>query len=132
MSPTAPKGLCLLILRARSRQKPDAPAVSLVVVCRDGPRMAALARGISFFAPDSRCWNSRPGIACLTIAYRRMPASLAQRMIALSRLANVKGRDRPSVLLTTVNAILQRVPPRDPWPGNRYRPRRAMCSAWTG
>src|SRR5207253_5581671 len=30
----------------------------------------------------------------------------------LSRLARVRGRDRPSVLLTTVNAALQRVPAR--------------------
>ncbi len=34
-------------------------------------------------------------------------------MTALSRLARVKGRDKPSVLLTTVNAALQRVPPRE-------------------
>ena len=34
-------------------------------------------------------------------------------MTALSRLARVKGRDKPAVLLTTVNAALQRVPARD-------------------
>src|SRR5882762_3931498 len=34
-------------------------------------------------------------------------------MTALSRLARVKGRDKPSVLLTTVNAALQRVPARE-------------------
>ncbi len=38
---------------------------------------------------------------------------VAQRMTALSRLARVKGRDKPSVLLTTVNAALQRVPARE-------------------
>ena len=108
------EGLVLADLARAVAAKPDAPAISLVVVCRDGPRMAALARGLSFFAPDiERCWNSRPGIACPTTASRRMPASLAQRMTTLSRLANVKGRDRPSILLTTVNAVLQRVPPRD-------------------
>ena len=42
-----------------------------------------------------------------------MPAIVAQRMTALSRLARVKGRDKPAVLLTTVNAALQRVPARD-------------------
>ncbi len=42
-----------------------------------------------------------------------MPSVVAQRMTALSRLARVKGRDKPSVLLTTVNAALQRVPARD-------------------
>ena len=40
-------------------------------------------------------------------------SAVAQRMTALSRLARVKGRDKPSVLLTTVNAALQRVPARD-------------------
>jgi transcription-repair coupling factor (superfamily II helicase) len=39
-------------------------------------------------------------------------AVLAQRMTTLSRLSHVKGRDKPSILLTTVNAILQRVPPK--------------------
>ena len=34
-------------------------------------------------------------------------------MTALARLASVKGRERPGRVLTTVNAILQRVPPRD-------------------
>src|SRR5262249_21747396 len=38
---------------------------------------------------------------------------VAQRMTTLSRLARVQGRDRPSVLLTTVNAALQRVPTPD-------------------
>ena len=38
---------------------------------------------------------------------------VAQRMTTLSRLARVKGRDKPAVLLTTVNAALQRVPARD-------------------
>src|SRR5262249_39310463 len=35
------------------------------------------------------------------------------RVMALSRLTRVESRDRPSVLLTTVNAALQRVPARD-------------------
>jgi transcription-repair coupling factor (superfamily II helicase) len=34
-------------------------------------------------------------------------------MTTLSRLARVKGRDKPSVLLTTVNAMSQRVPARE-------------------
>ena len=34
-------------------------------------------------------------------------------MTTLSRLARVKGRERPAIVLTTVNAALQRVPPRE-------------------
>ena len=106
------EGLVLGDLARAVAARPDAPAISLVVVCRDGPRMAALVRGISFFAPDLAVLEF-PAWDCLP--YDRVSphaGAPAQRMVALSRLANVQGRDRPSVLLTTVNAILQRVPPR--------------------
>src|SRR5258707_11454003 len=89
------------------------PATSALVICRDGPRMAALARALSFFAPDIDvlqfpAWDCQP--------YDRVSphgAIVAQRMTALSRLARVKGREKPAVVLTTVNAALQRVPARD-------------------
>src|SRR6266545_7237557 len=92
--------------------RPDAPATSLLVVCRDGPRMAQLARALSFFAPEIEI-NEFPAWDCLP--YDRVSPHagiVAQRMIALSRLARLTGRDRPAMLLTTVNAILQRVPAR--------------------
>ncbi|RAI38250.1 transcription-repair coupling factor [Rhodoplanes roseus] len=92
--------------------RPKPPAVSLAVVCRDGPRMAQLARTLRFFAPDLvqlefPAWDCQP--------YDRVsphPAIVADRMIALARLARLKGSERPTVLLTTVNAIVQRVPAR--------------------
>jgi hypothetical protein len=90
----------------------DAPAVSLLVVCRDGQRLAALARGLAFFAPEIERLEF-PAWDCLP--YDRVSPHagvLAQRMTTLSRLANVEARDKPAVVLTTVNAILQRVPPR--------------------
>jgi len=107
------EGLVLSDLARSIAAKAPAPAISLVVICRDGPRMAALARGISFFAPDIALLEF-PAWDCLP--YDRMSPHagvLAQRMTALSRLAHVQGRDRPSILLTTVNAALQRVPRRD-------------------
>ena len=90
-----------------------APATCAMLVCRDGPRMAALGRALEFFAPDIAAlefpaWDCQP--------YDRVSPHagiVAQRMIALSRLARVTGRDRPAVLLTTVNAVLQRVPAKD-------------------
>ncbi len=91
----------------------DAPATSVLVVCRDGPRMASLARALAFFAPDLDVLQF-PAWDCLP--YERAspyPAVMAQRMTALSRLARVRSRERPAVLLTTVNAALQRVPARD-------------------
>jgi transcription-repair coupling factor (superfamily II helicase) len=107
------EGLVVADLARAAAAKTDAPATSLVVVCRDGPRMAALARALGFFAPDLVVLEF-PAWDCLP--YDRVSPHavlMAQRMTTLSRLARVKGRDRPSVLLTTVNAILQRVPPRD-------------------
>jgi transcription-repair coupling factor (superfamily II helicase) len=90
-----------------------APAISVAVVCRDGERMAMLARALGFFAPDIEILEF-PAWDCLPYD-RASPhaAMVAQRMQALSRLARVKGRDRPAIVLTTVNAILQRVPPRE-------------------
>jgi transcription-repair coupling factor (superfamily II helicase) len=89
------------------------PAVSLVVVCRDGARMAMLARALAFFAPDIEVLEF-PAWDCLP--YDRVSphaAVVAQRMMTLARLARVNGRERPAILLATVNALLQRVPPRE-------------------
>jgi transcription-repair coupling factor (superfamily II helicase) len=107
------EGLVISDLARTVAARPDAPATSLVVVCRDGPRMAALSRALGFFAPDITV-QELPAWDCLP--YDRVSPHagvVAQRMITLSRLARLKGRDRPSILLTTVNAALQRVPPKD-------------------
>jgi len=88
------------------------PAISAAVVCRDDGRMAALGRAIAFFAPDIEVLEF-PAWDCLP--YDRVSphaAIVAQRMTALARLARITGRERPALLLTTVNAILQRVPAR--------------------
>ena len=107
------QGLVVADLARAVAARADAPAISLLVVCRDGPRMAALARAVGFFAPDVVVLEF-PAWDCLP--YDRVSPHagfVAQRMLALSRLARVKGRDRPSLLLTTVNAALQRVPAPD-------------------
>jgi transcription-repair coupling factor (superfamily II helicase) len=104
------EGLVLADLTRAIAAGKDAPAISLAVICRDGQRMAALARALMFFGPDIQVMEF-PAWDCLP--YDRVSpnaAVVAQRMTALSRLTRVKGRDRPSVLLTTVNAALQRVP----------------------
>ncbi len=106
------EGLVLADLARAVAARPDAPAISLAVICRDGQRMAALSRSLAFFGPDIVTMEF-PAWDCLP--YDRVSpnaAVVAQRMTALSRLARVKGRDKPSVLLTTVNAALQRVPAR--------------------
>src|SRR5215475_3265144 len=106
------EGLIAADLARAVAAKAGAAPTSLLVVCRDGQRLAQLARGLTFFAPDVAV-DQFPAWDCLP--YDRVSphaAIVAQRMIALSRLARTTGRDRPAVLLTTVNAALQRVPAR--------------------
>src|ERR1700691_269612 len=107
------EGLVLADLARAIAARPEAPAISLAVICRDGQRMAALSRALAFFGPDIATLEF-PAWDCLP--YDRVSPNagvVAQRMTSLSRLARVKGRDRPSVLLTTVNAASQRVPARE-------------------
>src|SRR5882757_3438916 len=107
------EGLIVADLARAIAARANAPATSLMVICRDGPRMAQLARALAFFAPEIAV-DEFPAWDCLP--YDRVsPHSgiVAQRMTTLSRLARLKGRDRPGVVLTTVNAALQRVPARE-------------------
>jgi len=61
----------------------DAPKTSLVVVCRDAPRMGELSRALEFFAPEIPVLEF-PAWDCLP--YDRVsphPSAVAQRMLAL-------------------------------------------------
>ena len=110
--PDGAEGLVVADLARAVAARKNPPAISLAVVCRDGPRMAALARAIAFFAPDIEVLEF-PAWDCLP--YDRVSphaAVVAQRVMTLARLSRVTGREHPAVLLTTVNAILQRVPER--------------------
>ncbi len=85
---------------------------SLVVhVARDDQRMAALEEALAFFAADLDvlhfpAWDCQP--------YDRVSPHndiIAQRMSTLARLAKPAEEDgKACVLLTTVNAVVQRVP----------------------
>ena len=107
------EGLVVADLARAVAAKPKPPAVSLAVVCRDGPRMQQLARALEFFAPDLPvmqfpAWDCQP--------YDRVSPHggvLAQRLTTLARLSRLKGSDKPLIVLTTVNAIVQRVPARE-------------------
>ena len=107
------EGLVLADLARAIAARANAPAISLTVICRDGQRMAALSRSLAFFGPDILTMEF-PAWDCLPYDRVSPNASVvAQRMTAVSRLARVTGRDKPSVLLTTINAALQRVPARE-------------------
>jgi transcription-repair coupling factor (superfamily II helicase) len=107
------EGLVISDLARAVAARPKPPAVSLAVVCRDGPRMQQLARALEFFAPDLPvlqfpAWDCQP--------YDRVSPHggvLAQRLTTLARLSRLQGGGKPLIVLTTVNAIVQRVPARE-------------------
>ena len=107
-----PEGLDALVIARLAREATNPKQPGLVLhVARDDRRLDALETGLKFFAPDVRvisfpAWD--------TVPYDRVgPNSeiVAKRITALGRLA-LGARKTPAVLLTTVNAILQRLPPR--------------------
>ena len=84
----------------------------IAFVARDGQRLAGgRADDALLRARRSRSSSFRPGTACPTTASRRMRRSsrAAWRRSPPSRAE----ADRPQVVLTTVNAALQRVPTRE-------------------
>ncbi|HAP46960.1 MAG TPA: transcription-repair coupling factor, partial [Afipia sp.] len=107
------EGLVVSDMARAVAAKPNPPAISLAVVCRDGPRMAQLARALEFFAPDLSvmqfpAWDCQP--------YDRVSPHggiLAQRLTTLAKLSRLQGSEKPLIVLTTVNAIVQRVPARE-------------------
>ncbi len=88
----------------------ESPAV-LLHVARDGQRQMALINGLAFAAPQIEVLNF-PAWDCQP--YDRVSpnaAIAAQRMTALSRLTKARSTsERPRILSTTVNALVQRVP----------------------
>ncbi len=94
--------------------KAEDRAAALLHVARDGQRAAAFEEALRFAAPEIEivalpAWDCQP--------YDRVSpnaAIAAQRMTALARLARTRGSaERPRLVSTTVNAITQRLPPRD-------------------
>ncbi|MCC2099659.1 MAG: transcription-repair coupling factor, partial [Hyphomicrobiales bacterium] len=92
--------------------KAEGRSVALVHVARDGQRSRAFQDAFAFAAPeievlDFPSWDCQP--------YDRVSPNAgitARRMTALSRLARSAGsEERPRILCTTVNALVQRVAP---------------------
>lgn len=103
------EGLALTnIARAHVKNGKAGKLVS-IFVARDYRRMVAVEQALRFFAPDFESLTF-PAWDC--VPYDRVSPNAeitSRRMTALSRLAH-GSFDKPVVLLTTVNAILQRVP----------------------
>jgi transcription-repair coupling factor (superfamily II helicase) len=84
---------------------------SLLHVCRDDGRMARCREALAFFHPALDV-VTLPAWDCLP--YDRVSPNaeiMSRRIDSLARLAE-PGAGAPRIVLTTVNAILQRVPPR--------------------
>jgi transcription-repair coupling factor (superfamily II helicase) len=83
----------------------------MVAVCRDAERMNALTAGLQFFAPDLPVLTF-PAWDCLPFDRVSPIAEVtARRMTTLTKLA--ANADGATLVLTTVNAILQRTPPKE-------------------
>jgi transcription-repair coupling factor (superfamily II helicase) len=104
----APEGRAALAL---ADIRAGAPDLDVVFVARDDTRLSAMAEALEVFAPDAPqllfpAWDCLP--------YDRVsprPDICAQRLHCLSRLVGDAG-EPGRLVLTTVNAVLQRVPPR--------------------
>jgi transcription-repair coupling factor (superfamily II helicase) len=82
-------------------------------IARDDQRMHALRGALGFFAPDAEIL-SYPAWDCVPYDRVAPDAELISRRIAtLARIARLGSLSRPLVVLTTVNACLQRTLPRD-------------------
>jgi len=84
-----------------------------VFVAQDGVKAASVADAIRFFKPSLPVMMF-PAWDCLP--YDRMspsPDIEANRLATLARLARRERDSPPAVVVTTVNAILQRTPPRE-------------------
>jgi transcription-repair coupling factor (superfamily II helicase) len=100
----APGGFDALLLTRRRAETEG----HVLHVCRDDARMARMQDGLEFFAPDVEvlrfpAWDSLP--------YDRVSPNgelVAERVATLTRL--LEPSKRPRIVLTTVNALVQRVP----------------------
>jgi transcription-repair coupling factor (superfamily II helicase) len=107
-----PEGYDALVLVQRLKEaggegKPGA----VLHIARDDRRLDALERALAFFAPRTRV-VSLP--AWDTVPYDRVGPDnelLSTRLTSLARLALGAGKE-PLIVLSTVNAVLQRLPPR--------------------
>ena len=122
MTPTtvygAPEGFDALLLSRRRAEHKGA----LLHACRDDARMARLAEALGFFSPHIEVLRF-PAWDCLP--YDRVspnPEIVSERIATLARLLEhqLEPGGQPRLVLTTVNALVQRVPPRSVFAGASY------------
>ncbi|MGA3005918.1 MAG: transcription-repair coupling factor [Acetobacteraceae bacterium] len=109
----APEGWDAFLLAQRRREY-SGPVLH---VTRDDARMARLAEALAFAMPEAEILRF-PAWDCLP--YDRVspnPALVSERIATLTRLLDKP--TGPRIVLTTVNALVQRVPPRSAFAGAR-------------
>ncbi len=103
---------CIADLARALAKDAESQAVALVHVARDGQRARAFGETLGFAAPDIEvldfpAWDCQP--------YDRLSPDTtisARRIVVLSRLARSRSAlERPRILSTTVNGLVQRVAP---------------------
>src|SRR4051812_25611687 len=106
-----PEGWDAFLLAKRRREY----AGCVLHVARDDARMARLAEALAFAMPEAEVLRF-PAWDCLP--YDRVspnPALVSERIATLARL--LEKPTGPRIVLTTVNALVQRVPPRAAFAG---------------
>ncbi len=101
----APEGWDAALLARRRAET----AGAVIHAARDDARMARLAEALAFFAPEAEVLRL-PAWDCLP--YDRVspnPEIVAERVATLARLLDPS--PRPRIVLTTINALVQRLPP---------------------
>ncbi|MBM3516614.1 MAG: transcription-repair coupling factor [Alphaproteobacteria bacterium] len=87
-------------------------------IARDEGRLSATAEALRFFAPVAQVIEM-PGWDCMP--YDRVSPNLAVESRRMHALCRLREEPRgPRVILTTINATLQRLPPRQALTGRRY------------
>src|SRR6201991_2020283 len=107
----APEGWDAFLLAQRRREFSG----PILHVTRDDARMARLAEALTFLLPEAEILRF-PAWDCLP--YDRVspnPALASERIATLARL--LEKPTGPRIVLTTVNALGQRVPPRSAFAG---------------
>ncbi len=110
-----PEGYDAFLLAAIARRLPADTQFQQAVlhIARDDQRLAAIRGQLEFFAPAADVLTF-PAWDCVPYDRISPDSEIESRRIAtLARLAHAKGGKPAIIVLTTVNALLQRVPPLD-------------------
>ncbi len=108
-----PDGYEALVLAKLAQDGNGEAHQPLVFVARDGQRMADVEASLAFFAPWLRTL-SLPAWDCLP--YDRVSPGqdlAAKRIAVLAEIAKSTKPEKPTLILTTPNALVQRIPPRE-------------------